>query len=106
MHDIAESMVESLQEDPDAAVLVTIPELDEDADAEISLFADHEDDEAERLARRLVAHKAGGHLAQHFPDETQHGAVKIAGGQWAASGAYMDPAILWERRHEDTEEEQ
>lgn len=103
MHDIAETMVEQLEKDPDAAVLVTIDDLDEDADPTLSLYARH--DEREKLARRLLALRTGVMVGKHFPNETAAGAVSMVGGSVSYNGAYRDPEIDWKKHHDNEEDD-
>lgn len=92
MNEITETMMEKLENEPDAAVLVTIDELDGEESANISLFADHERDD---IARRVLACRAAAMLAKHFPNETQHGAAQVAGGRVSYNGPFRDPEADW-----------
>ena len=104
MHDINETMIEKLEEEPDAAVLVTIDELNGDDNlGTISLFAD--EDERDDLARRVLAARAAALLAKHFPNETKYGTVNTAGGRASYNGVFRDPEADWEAYHDPEDDD-
>lgn len=105
---ILNTMREVLEEEPDAALLVTIDDLDEEAGTSLSLYAEAEDEETEELGRRLIAQEGTAHLAKLFPNEAKYGAVSVAGGQFHASGSggFIPARRAWERHLEDEDAEE
>jgi len=98
MNDVATTMIEKLEENPDAAVLVTIDELDGEQSACVSFYADH--DERPVLARRVLAGRAAAMLGKHFPNQAKDGVAKMAGGTVSFDGVFRDQEIDWERYHD------
>lgn len=100
---VLDSMREALEEEPDAAVLLTLNDIErlESGDypePSFSLFADAGGEEEEQFARRFLALACAKFLGKHFPNEAKAGVAKSAGGSVSFSGTFVDPETELRRR--------
>lgn len=103
-NEVLETMREALEEEPDAAILLTLNDLDAMADGDrpepgFSLYAGFSDDPEEfSFERRYAAQIAAKFLGKHFPNEAKAGVHKAAGGSVTFSDSFVDPEIELKRR--------
>lgn len=99
---VRQTMQEKLDANPDAAFLITIDDLAGDAtDGGMSMYANHEDEETEDLARRMLAFDSAVKLAEYFPNEAKDGATRVAGGSFSPNGVYKNPRQQWRSKNAD-----
>lgn len=102
---VLDTMRERLEEEPDAAILLTLNDIEnmesgEQPEPAFSLHADTEDD----LVYRYLALIGAKFIGKHYPNEAKAGAAKMAGGSVSFSGAFVDPETELRRRQPDGEE--
>ena len=106
---VLDSMQEELDKKPDAAVLLTLNDIEalesgKYPEPSFSLFANASGEEGEEeFARRFTALVCGKFLGKHFPNEAKAGVAKTAGGSVTYDGTFVDPETELRRRKPDTE---